>query len=182
MAPRCAFVNEHLTEYKHLTTHMIVSRTPLTPEADNAKFKSYHLGTSVHSNCLSTLLSSTHMDGISPLKKSTLRPIKHLSWADIDAHIESNESWGKINYLCQHILAMRARVALYLRKKTECLLTLCPWEINQNKDALCWITRGHSTNESARITTHLHSLLDTCLGCIEIVWVDPESVSVVVFL
>lgn len=33
---------------------MTVSKTPLTPEADNAKFKSYHLGTSVHSNCLST--------------------------------------------------------------------------------------------------------------------------------
>lgn len=49
---------------------MIVSKTPLTPEADNAKFKSYHLGTSVHSNCLST--ATTHVEDILPLQKKGL--------------------------------------------------------------------------------------------------------------
>lgn len=46
---------------------MIVSKTPLTPEADNAKFKSYHLGSSVHSNCLST--ATTHVEDFLPLQK-----------------------------------------------------------------------------------------------------------------
>lgn len=80
-----AFVNEHLTEKNHLTTHMIVSKTPLTPEADNAKFKSYHLGTSVHSNCLST--ATTHVEDILPLQKRTSRAIKRSSWTYRDAHI-----------------------------------------------------------------------------------------------
>lgn len=72
-----AFVNEHLTKKNHLTTHMIVSKTPLTPEADNAKFKSYHLGTSVHTNCLST--ATTHVKDIFPLQKRTLWAIKRSS-------------------------------------------------------------------------------------------------------
>lgn len=70
LANGCAFVNEHLTKKNHLTTHMIVSKTPLTPEADNAKFKSNHLGTSVHSNCLST--ATTHVEDILPLQKKDL--------------------------------------------------------------------------------------------------------------
>ena len=49
---------------------MTVSKTPLTPEADNAKFKSYHLGTSVHSKCLST--PTTHIEDILPLQKKDL--------------------------------------------------------------------------------------------------------------
>lgn len=65
LANGCGFVNEHLTKKNHLTTHMIVSKTPLTPEADNAEFKSYHLGTSVHSKCLST--ATTHVKDILPL-------------------------------------------------------------------------------------------------------------------
>lgn len=66
----CAFVNEHLTKKNHLTTHVIFYNTPLTPEADNAKLKSYHLGTSVHRNCLST--STTQQEDIFPLQKKDL--------------------------------------------------------------------------------------------------------------
>lgn len=77
LANGSAFVNEHLTKKNHLTTHMIVSKTPLTPEADNAKFKSYHLITSVHSNCLST--ATTHVKDISPLQKRTSQAIKRSS-------------------------------------------------------------------------------------------------------
>lgn len=76
LANSCAFVNEHLTKKNHLTTHMIVSKTPLTPEADNAKLKSYHLGTSVHSNCLST--ATTHVEDILPLQKRPDRPLRDL--------------------------------------------------------------------------------------------------------
>lgn len=77
LANGSAFVNEHLTKKNHLTTHMIVSKTPLTPEADNAKFKSYHLGTSVQCNCLST--ATTHVKDILPLQKRTSRAIKRSS-------------------------------------------------------------------------------------------------------
>lgn len=77
LANGCAFVNEHLTKKNHLTTHMTASKTPLTPEADNAKFKSYHLGTSVHSNCLST--ATTHIKDISPLQKRTSQAIRRSS-------------------------------------------------------------------------------------------------------
>lgn len=68
----------------HMTTHMTVSQTPLTPEADNAKFKSYHLGTSVHSNRLST--ATTHVEDILPLQKMTSKAIKRSSWTCKDAH------------------------------------------------------------------------------------------------
>lgn len=84
LANGCAFVNEHLTKKNHRTTHMTVSKTPLTPEADNAKFKSYHLGTSVHSNCLST--ATTHVEDILPLQKRTSQAIKRSSWTYADAH------------------------------------------------------------------------------------------------
>lgn len=77
LANGCAFVNEHLTKKNHLTTHMIVSKTPPTPEADNAKFKSYQLGTSVHSNCLST--PTRHVENILPLQKRTSRAIERSS-------------------------------------------------------------------------------------------------------
>lgn len=60
-------------------------KSPLTPEADNAKFKRDHLGTSVHSNCLFT--DTTHVEDISPLQKSTWRAIKRSSWTYVDAHV-----------------------------------------------------------------------------------------------
>lgn len=62
---------------------MIVSKTPLTLKADNAEFKSYHLGTSVHSNCLST--AATHVKDILPLFAS--KAIMRSSWTYTDAHI-----------------------------------------------------------------------------------------------
>lgn len=64
---------------------MIVSKTPLTPEADNAKFKSYHLGTSVQCNCLST--ATTHVKDILPLQKRTSQAIKRSSRTYTAAHI-----------------------------------------------------------------------------------------------
>lgn len=85
LANGSAFVNEHLTKKNHLTTHMIVSKTPLTPEADNAKFKSYHLGTSVQCNCLST--ATTHVKDILPLQKRTSQAIKRSSRTYTAAHI-----------------------------------------------------------------------------------------------
>lgn len=85
LANGSAFVNERLTKKNHLTTHMIVSKTPLTPEADNAKFKSYHLGTSVQCNCLST--ATTHVKDILPLQKRTSQAIKRSSRTYTAAHI-----------------------------------------------------------------------------------------------
>lgn len=148
MANGCAFVNEHLTEKNHLTTHMTVSKTPLTPEADNAKFKSYHLGTSVHSNCLST--ATTPVEDILPLQKRTSRATERSSWTCKEAlslllvyhdkgHIV-NSVWQKISdmlmYLCLCLhcvdsvykqdrpqqVCWEAGSPLYVCKKTENLL------------------------------------------------------------
>lgn len=160
MANGSAFVNEHLTKKNHLTTHMIVSKTPLTPEADNAKFKSYHLGTSVQCNCLST--ATTHVKDILPLQKRTSQAIKRSSRTYTAAHIgplclllvyhdkeqlihsahqEISACMPLFIFLCSKIEAMRN--SFVSSKKIKHLLTFYPWDVNKGgKTGVCAEFRG----------------------------------------
>ena len=104
----------------HLTTHMIVWKTPPAPEADNASFKSYHLDTRVHSNCLFT--TTTQVKDILPLQNRTWQAIKRSSWTYTDAHI------GHV--LCP-LLAITATSAWYIQPGEKRKLTsLSQWMNN----------------------------------------------------
>lgn len=81
LANASAFVNEHLTKKNHLTTRMLLSKTPLTPppspQADNFKLESYRLGSRVQRNWLST--AATQVEDVLPLKRRTSQAIKRSS-------------------------------------------------------------------------------------------------------
>lgn len=155
-----AFVNEHLTKENHLTTHMIVSKTPLTPKADNAKFKSYHLGTSVHSNHLST--ATTHVEDILPLQqKGPHIPLRDLHEPAKMPHRTSPSIavvswWRSVNQLCWARNFTHATLSLNLYPWT-------PFKKERAKQVHCVILAGGSIFVSVKenkISPQLTSLQD----------------------